>query len=243
MKMRKIITSLICSASILTVTLPAAQTVSAATLEDSVNNEIIFDQSNNGTEISDDVVVADDTTIADDDILDNYDISFVEEDGVVNITVRDKETNEISTAEVIVATEEITVDGKEFNTFATYASSVYTSGVMKVKFDINPVSVTSAVASIAAMASIIASLGASGVGIATFKSATKKALASIGTAATLERLFKNASLNGWYQYQQQVSGSQAKNINRKLYMRVGRSGSYTVHNFGNGGWFATSRPY
>lgn len=243
MKMKKVITSLICSASILSVTLPTAHTVSAATLEDNVNNEIIFDQSNNGAEISDDTIVNDDTTEAGDDILDNYDMSFTEEDGVLHITVRDKETNEVSTAEVVLATEEITVDGEEFSTFATYATSVYTSGVMKVKFDINPVSVTGAVATIAAMASIVTSLGASGVGIATFKSAAKKVLASIGTASTLERMFKNASLNGWYQYQQQVSGSQAKNINRKLYMRVGRSASYSVHNFGNGGWFATSRPY
>lgn len=241
MKMKKIITSLICSASILSVTLPTASTVSASTIEDENNsNEVIVNQGNN------EIVLADDETVLADDenefVYENYEISYVEEDGVVNITVRDLETNEISTAEVITETEEIIVDGEEFNTFAINASAVYTSGVIKTKFNINPTSVASAIATIAAMASIIASLGASGIGIATFKTAASKALATIGTGTTLERLFKNASLNGWFQYQQERSGSKARNINRKLYLRVGSSASYAIHNFGTGGWFSGTRP-
>lgn len=241
--MKKIITSLICSASILTVTLPTAQSVSAATLDDSINNEIIFDQSDNGAEISADTIVTDDTTEADDEILDNYDMSFTEEDGVIHITVRDKETNETSIAEVVLETEEATVDGQDLDTFVTYAAAVSTSGVMKVKFDINPESVATAIASLAAMATLVTSLGASGITMATFKTQAQKLLATIGSGQTLRDMFKRLTLNGWYQYQQQRSGSQAKNINRKLYMRVGRSGAYRVHNFGNGAWFASSRPY
>lgn len=234
MKMKKIITSLICSASILAVTVPSASTVSAATFDGTSDKEVVIDQSNDNAIISDDEDVL---------IYENYEISYVEKDGVINITVRDLETNEISTAEVITETEEIIVDGEEFNTFSVNASATSTSGVIKTKFNINPVSVAGAIATIAAMASIVASLGASGIGIATFKTATSNALRTIGTGATLERMFKNASLNGWFQYQQEKSGSKTRNINRKLYIRVGSSASYTIHNFGTGAWFSGTRPY
>ena len=174
----------------------------------------------------------------------NLEINVVEEDNVFYITVTDLETSEISTATVYTETQDIVVDGDKFDNYSiAAASAVKTSQVIKTYFDINPASVANAVATVGAIVTIVASLGSAGVTVATFKTAFKRALEQIGTGQTLEALVKKASVNGWFEFQQQYSGKKARNINRKVYVRIGRSGSHKMYSMGNGPWFETTKPF
>lgn len=164
---------------------------------------------------------------------DDFEITVTENDATRTVVTYDKVAQETSTVIYDKVTKQLHDEkGNYLGTgYAIASRGVY--GPFKAYFDINPASV----------GVIVATAGAAGVGFTALKAGLTKLFSYGGGGTFLERWFPNASINRYFEYKQELSGTRARNINRKFYTRIGRTGGYTSYSYGNGGWFDTVKPY
>lgn len=242
-KVKRVLISIITLFILFTNLGPTAVKVSAASTseEDVINDEI-------------EVIQIDDKLY-----IDNFEISYVEDGSIIEVTVKDLDTGEISIAEVDIEEEIVSVDDEEIlnmekNSFSLESistnattQSIKTYGPFKTNYSISVKSATIVVATIAGIAAIASAIKTAGISLAAFKSGLASAWKAIEIGGGIQFLI-DGKVSGYFQYSQQVDSAKyrARNINRKVYISIvknGKTRASKTHSYGNGGWFNFVRPY
>lgn len=201
-------------------------------------------------------------------IIDNFEITYEIDENQTTIEVEDLKTNETSTAiinlernsvilpeeqeEIVIEEENIfheadSITSNQANLDSYAPQSIKTFGPYRTNFNVSAVSATALVATVAAIGALLNAGIAAGITAAVIKAGVTAAWNVIKAAVAAFIGSGNLRVTGYFQYSQQTrnNGTQARNINRMLYLTVSDrfNSKSATHRFGNGSWFNTVRPY
>lgn len=170
----------------------------------------------------------------------DWTFNYFENIDKVTIEGKSNVTGETSFVFVNKKTGEYTTGESEASMAIFTPYSIY--GPFKTYYDINANTVGTVIGLILGVASFVATAGASGIGLAALKSGLSTLFGVAGNGGVIDYWLKGASVNGYFEYQQEVDfpNCRARNLNRKVAMRVS-SGTYRIYSYGNGSWFETAR--
>ena len=201
-------------------------------------------------------------------IIDNFEITYEIDEEQTIIEVENLETNETSTAiinlernsvilpeeqkEIVIEEENVfheadSIISNQANPYSYAPQSIKTFGPYRTNFSISAVSGTALVATVAAISALLNAGAAAGLTAAIIKAGVTAAWNVIKAAFAAFIGNGNLKVTGYFQYSQQTrnNGTQARNINRMIYLTVSDrfNSKSATHSFGNGSWFNTVRPY
>lgn len=183
---------------------------------------------------------------------DNFSTSYIEDGYKYNISVENGNstvmTESINTGDVqtimydsstgLIYEDGIVIGSGSGEIISTRASY----GPFRFNYNISVATVAAIASSIVAVASIASGLAAGAVSVSLFKNAIEKLLDRVGRGTAADYLLGGLSVNGYFTFKQEISGTLTRNINRKIYLRFAKN-KYYSHDFPNSGWFSSTKPY
>lgn len=113
------------------------------------------------------------------------------------------------------------------------------NGPFKAYFDLNSLTIGTVIAAIVAVSVVASAIATSGLGLAAFCEGAKIFFSVGGGGSFIQSLNPGFSLNGHFEYKQEINSkfTKARNIDRKLFVRNGYGNSYKGYAFSDGNWF------
>ncbi len=174
---------------------------------------------------------------------------ITENDSTRTVITENSETGEVYTAIYDKATQMLHDEhgnyiGRGYTTIDLSTRGNFIAGPFRTKFDVNPESVGAIIGSILAVSSFVSAAAVAGVGKAALSAGLSKFFKYGGDGSLLNAFFPGVSVNGYFEYSQEnnFTTHKARNLNRKLAVRIGYKNKYSTYSYGNGSWFDTQKP-
>ena len=176
--------------------------------------------------------------------MDQYTFEIYENDFIRKVITYDSITKEEYTA---IYNKETNILTDEYGNYLGngYIIAPYTvNGPFKAYFDVHPKTGGVIVGTILAVSTFVGTAATAGVGLEALKIGLNEFFTVGGKFSLLDYFVSGVSINGYFEYSQEnnFKTGKARNINRKIHVRIGYKNKYSSYSYGNGSWFDTRKP-